>query len=52
MSDHKPLQHIFSEDEQIPALASAQIQHWDLTLGAYNYKIQYKSGKGTQMQMF
>ena len=52
MSDHKPLQYIISENELMPALASAQIQHWNLTLGAYNYKIQYKSGKGTQMQMF
>ena len=45
MSDHKPLQHIFSENKPIPALASARIQRWALTLGAYNYKIQYKPGK-------
>ena len=43
-SDHKPLQYI-SENKPIPALASARIQRWALTLGAYNYKIQYKSGK-------
>ena len=44
MSDHKPLQHI-SKNKPIPALASARIQLWALTLGAYNYKIQYKPGK-------
>ena len=45
MSDHKSLQHIFSENKPIPALASARIQRWALTLGAYNYKIQNKPGK-------
>ena len=44
-SDHKPLQHIFSETRPIPTLASARIQRWALTLSAYNYKIQYKPGK-------
>ena len=43
-SDHKPLQHIFSESKPIPALASARIQRWALTLSAYNYRIQYKPG--------
>ena len=43
-SDHKPLQHIFAENKPIPTLASARIQRWALTLGAYNYKIQYKPG--------
>ena len=45
MSDHKLLQHIFSENKLIPALASARIQHWALTLETYNYNIQYKPGK-------
>ena len=44
-SDHKPLQHIFTENKPIPTLASARIQRWALTLGAYDYKIQYKPGK-------
>ena len=30
-SDHKPLQHIFSETRPIPAMASARIQRWALT---------------------
>ena len=43
-SDHKPLQHIFSETKPIPTLASARIQRWALTLSAYNYRICYKPG--------
>ena len=44
LSDHKPLQHIFHQDKAIPPLASARIQRWALTLGAYDYQIMYKSG--------
>ena len=44
-SDHKPLQYIFGATQPVPALASARIQQWALLLSAYNYKIQYKSGK-------
>ena len=44
-SDHKPLEHIFSSTRPTPSLASARIQHWALTLSAYNYQIQYKPGK-------
>ena len=44
LSDHKPLQHLFSEDSGIPTLASARLQRWALTLGAYDYTIRYKPG--------
>ena len=44
-SDHKPLQHLFSEKKPIPILASARIQGWALTLGAYDYSIVYHPGK-------
>ena len=44
-SDHKPLQHIFSNTHPSPNLASARIQRWALTLSAYDYQIQYKPGK-------
>jgi len=44
-SDHKPLQHLFSENKGIPAMASARVQHWALTLSAYDYKVQYVPGK-------
>ena len=43
-SDHKPLQHIFAENRPTPAMASARLQRWALTLGAYNYTITYKPG--------
>ena len=44
-SDHKPLQHLFSESRAIPPMASARIQRWALTLSAYDYSIAYKPGK-------
>lgn len=45
LSDHKPLQYLFSEDKAVPPLASARIQRWALTLSSYSYHIQYKAGK-------
>ena len=44
-SDDKPLEHLFSRSCAIPPLASARIQRWALTLGAYDYNISYKPGK-------
>ena len=44
-SDHKPLSFLFSENKQIPQMASSRIQRWALTLSAYHYSIHYKSGK-------
>ena len=43
-SDHKPLHHIFDESKLIPSMASAHLQHWALTLSAYDYSIAYKPG--------
>ena len=43
-SDHKPLIHIFGETKSVPAMASARIQRWALTLGAYSYSIKFKKG--------
>ena len=43
-SDHKPLQHLFSENKAIPAMASVRIQRWALVLSAYNYDIVFKPG--------
>lgn len=34
-----------SESRLIPPLASARIQRWALTLGAYDYTIEYKPGE-------
>ena len=45
VSDHKPLKYLFSETCVTPALASARIQHWAWTLGAYNYTMEYKPGQ-------
>ena len=44
-SDHQLLSYLFSETKSIPAMASARIQRWALTLAAYQYNIRYKLGK-------
>ena len=40
LSDHKPLQHLFSEAKGIPTMASAQIQRWVMALGAHDYSVK------------
>ena len=37
--------HLLGESRAVPPLASARIQRWALTLGAYDYSINYKPGK-------
>ena len=44
-SDHKSLERLLGEFQQIPPWASARIQRWALTLAAYQYTIKYKPGK-------
>ena len=43
-SDHKPLRFLFHETRQVPIMAASRIQRWALTLGAYDYEIQYRPG--------
>ena len=43
-SDHQPLKYLFSESRQVPVMAASRIQRWALTLGAYEYTIQYRPG--------
>ena len=43
-TDHKPLTQIFNPGRAIPVMASARIQRWALTFGAYDYEIQFKPG--------
>ena len=44
LSDHKPLQYLLGATRGVPAMASARIQRWALTLSAYHYEICYKPG--------
>ena len=44
LSDHKPLKYLFDYNCPIPAMASARIERWALTLSAYQYEIEYKPG--------
>lgn len=44
VTDHKPLVSLFSANKTIPLMASARMVRWGLTLGAYNYTIEYRAG--------
>ncbi|XP_053316421.1 uncharacterized protein K02A2.6-like [Spea bombifrons] len=43
LTDHKPLLQIFSPDKGISQTTAARLQRYALFLGAYNYRIQYRS---------
>ena len=44
VTDHKPLLGLFNPNKCIPHMASPRVQRWGLMLGAYDYKIIYRSG--------
>ena len=43
-TDHKPLISLFGAHAKLPTLVAARLQRWALTLSAYNYKIEYRTG--------
>ena len=43
-TDHKPLISLFGEHAKLPTLVAARLKRWALTLSAYNYKIEYRTG--------
>jgi transposase InsO family protein len=45
VTDHKPLLTLFGEHKQVPTLASPRIQRWSVILRAYEYTMEYRSGK-------
>lgn len=45
ITDHRPLQFIFSKNKGIPVTAIARIVRWALSLSAYDYEIEYEQGK-------
>ncbi|CAB4007683.1 Retrovirus-related Pol poly from transposon [Paramuricea clavata] len=45
LTDHKPLITLLGEHKSVPQLASARIKRWSLLLAAYNYTIEFISGK-------
>ena len=44
VSDHRPLKYIF-DNQKVSERVSARLQRWAITLRAYNYQVQYKSGE-------
>ena len=42
VTDHKPLTSILSPKASLPALATARLQRWAITLSAYHYEIQFR----------
>lgn len=45
VTDHQPLCKILGPKEGVPPLAAARMQRWALLLSAYQYKIEFISGK-------
>ena len=43
-TDHKPLISLFGAHAKLSTLVAARLQRWALTLSAYNYKIEYRTG--------
>ena len=45
VTDHKPLFTLFNESRALPPQASGRIQHWALTLAAYEYTLSWPPTK-------
>ena len=43
-TDHKTLISLYGAHAKLPTLVAARLQRWALTLSAYNYKIEYRTG--------
>nr|CAI5834348.1 unnamed protein product [Callosobruchus analis] len=44
VSDHEPLKAIFNPDKSISVMSAATIEHWNVVLSAYQYRIEYRKG--------
>ena len=42
VSDHEPIPYLLNENKSVPAMASARLQLWALTLSTYRYTTQQK----------
>ncbi|XP_026752395.2 uncharacterized protein K02A2.6-like [Galleria mellonella] len=45
LTDHKPLERIFSQNRETPKIASNRLLRWAMILNSYEYIIQYQSAK-------
>ena len=44
VTDHRPLLGLFGEKRAVPQMLSPRMQHWALTLAAYEYQIIHRPG--------
>ena len=44
VTDHKPLLGLFSQDKNIPVMASGRIQRWSLMMQTYRFNLKHRSG--------
>ena len=44
-SDHKPLEKLLHESNELSAMATPRIKRWSLFLSAYDYAWKYRAGK-------
>ena len=44
-SDHKPLEKLLHENNELSAMATPRIKRWSLFLSAYDYAWKYRAGK-------
>ena len=45
LTDHKPLERIFSENRETPKIVSNRLLPWAMLLNSYNFTIAYHPGK-------
>ncbi|XP_063370250.1 uncharacterized protein K02A2.6-like [Cydia amplana] len=45
LTDHKPLERIFSQDRETPKIASNRLLRWAMILNSYEYSIHYQAAR-------
>ena len=51
-TDHQPLVKLFGRKEGVPCLVSSRLKKWKMNLAAYDYTMQYISGRQNVMADF
>lgn len=45
VTDHKPLLSILGSTAEVPPIAAARMQRWEISLSVYQYDVEYKRSK-------